>query len=74
MPNIEYPDLSCSNLIFDYPRINFVEKHSPREYSSFCTDSGVTLCDKQSGAFLVLRYPSDLENLKKLLDKIEIKE
>jgi len=57
-----------------YPRVKFSEKYEPREYSSFCTDNGVTLCDKRSGAFLVLRYPSDLENLKKLLDKIEIKE
>jgi len=52
--------------------IKFVEKYEKREYSSFCTNAGVVLCDKNEGSFLVLRYPEDLENLKKLLNKIEV--
>ena len=50
--------------------ISIVEKHNPREYSAFMSDNGVVLCDKYNGAFLVLRYASDLDKLKELLDKI----
>jgi hypothetical protein len=50
--------------------MKIVEKHKPREYTAMMNDSGIVLCDKQEGAFLVLRYPSDLENLKNLLDEI----
>lgn len=52
--------------------INVVDKYKPREYSSFVTNSGVVLCDKKEGSFLVLRYTSDLERLKALLNKLEI--
>ena len=51
---------------------DFIEKHLPREYTSFIHDGGVVLCDKETGAFLCLRYQSDLERLKELLNKITI--
>ena len=54
--------------------IKIVDEYEPRGYSSFVTNKGVVLCDKKEGAFLVLRYPSDLERLKALLDKIKIVE
>jgi hypothetical protein len=54
--------------------IKIVDKYTPREYSSIATNEGVILCDKQEGSFIVLRYPSDLERLKQLLDKIKIVE
>lgn len=50
--------------------MSVVEKYEPREYTVFMHDGGVCLCDKRDGAFLVLRYASDLERLKKLLDSI----
>lgn len=49
-------------------------KPEPREYTAMMMDSGVVLCDKQEGAFLLLRYASDLERLKKLLNEITIVE
>jgi len=54
--------------------VNFVDKHAPREYSSLCTSNGVVLCDKVEGAFLVLRYQSDLDRLKELINKIKVVE
>ena len=54
--------------------INVIDKHEPREYTALMSDNGVVLCDKQKGAFLVLRYPSDLERLKGLLEKITMVE
>ncbi len=53
--------------------IRFVEKHEPREYTSIATNNGIVLCDKEEGSFLVLRYAQDIERLKELLDKIEIR-
>ncbi len=50
--------------------MRIVDKHEPREYSALATDCGVVLCDGKSGAFLVLRFQSDLERLKALLDSI----
>jgi hypothetical protein len=55
-----------------YPRINMVENHPIREFSALTLDSGIVLCDKEQGSFLVLRYREDLENLKTLLNKIEV--
>jgi hypothetical protein len=52
--------------------LNIVDKYDDREYSALATDKGVVLCDKQDGAFLVLRSLEDLENLKTLLNKIQI--
>jgi|GEM_PF-2739559 len=52
--------------------VSIVEKHSKREYTSLATNNGIVLCDKEDGAFLVLRYKEDIDNLKKLLDKIYI--
>ncbi len=49
------------------------KKYSPREYSLFTTNAGVVLCDNQDGAFLVLRFPEDLERLKALLATIDAK-
>lgn len=50
----------------------FLGNPKPREYSAFSHDGGVVLCDKEGGAFLVLRFPEDLERLKALLATIEI--
>lgn len=54
--------------------IKVVDKHAPREYAAMISNNGVVLCDKEEGSFLVLRYASDLERLKKLLDGITIVE
>lgn len=51
-----------------------IDKHKPREYSSVMSNNGVVLCDKLEGSFLVLRYASDLERLKELLDQITMVE
>jgi len=52
--------------------INIIDKYPPREYTSFCTNNGVVLCDKLEGSFLVLRYTSDLDRLKALLNNIKV--
>jgi len=44
--------------------MTLVENHTPREYSIISHSGGVVLCDKQEGAFLVLRFPEDVERLK----------
>lgn len=54
--------------------MNIIDKHEPREYSAMMGNNGVILCDKLEGSFLVLRYPSDLQRLKDLLDKITMVE
>ena len=51
-----------------------IKKHEPREYTALMHNGGICLCDKQDGAFLVLRCASDLERLKELLDKITMVE
>lgn len=53
--------------------INLVDKHNPREFSAITANTGVILCDKQEGAFIVLRFAEDLERLKALLNTLEIK-
>jgi hypothetical protein len=54
--------------------MKIVEKYEPRQFSAISHDGGVVLCDKQSGAFLVLRFPEDLQRLKALLETLEVKE
>ncbi len=54
--------------------MNIVDKHEPREYTAMIHSGGVVLCDKQEGAFLVLRFSSDLERLKALLSEITMAE
>ena len=49
-----------------------VENHTPREYSIISHSGGVVLCDKQEGAFLVLRFPEDVERLKETLNAIDV--
>jgi hypothetical protein len=51
---------------------NIIEKHEIREFSMILNDNGVILCDKNMGAFIVLRHSEDIVNLRKLLDTIEI--
>lgn len=53
--------------------MKIVEKHQPREYSAIVHSHGVVLCDKEAGAFLVLRFPEDLERLRALLETLEVK-
>jgi len=48
-----------------------VDEYKPREFTCFGVDGGIVLCDKEQGAFLVLRHPEDLENLQDLLKSIE---
>lgn len=47
-------------------------KHQIKEFSVINSNSGVTLCESQDGAFLTLRYCEDVKNLKKLIDSITI--
>ena len=54
--------------------MNIIDKHTDREYSALATDKGVVLCDKEGGAFLVLRSVKDLENLKTFLNNIQVYE
>ncbi len=54
--------------------ISIIDKHKPREYTAMMTNNGVVLCDKEEGSFLVLRYSSDLEKLKELLNGITMVE
>jgi hypothetical protein len=54
--------------------MNIVDKHEPREYTAMMHDGGIVLCDKQEGAFLLLRFASDLERLKELLGQITMVE
>ena len=53
--------------------VKIVEKHEPREYSAISHDGGTVLCDKKTGAFLVLRFQEDVIRLRQLLDSIEVK-
>ena len=53
--------------------MKIIDKYEPREYSAISHDGGVVLCDKMTGAFLVLRFPEDLERLKALLETLEVK-
>ena len=53
--------------------LNIVDRHQPREYSAISSDGGIVLCVKQPGAFLVLRFPEDLERLKRFLETLEVK-
>lgn len=49
-----------------------VKEHEPREYSAITCNKAIVLCDKQEGAFLVCRFPEDIERLRELLATIEI--
>ncbi len=55
-----------------FPEIRLVDKYPEKEYTSMVTPAGVVLCEKQTGSFLILRYSSDLERLRVLLNKITI--
>lgn len=48
------------------------QEYKPREYSAILGNAGIILCDKEEGAFLVLRNSGDLEKLKELLDKFKV--
>ncbi len=48
------------------------EAYEPREYTAITTNAGVVLCDKREGAFIVLRFPEDLERLRELLSTISV--
>lgn len=43
-----------------------------KEFTALATDRGVVLCERDQGSFLTLQFKQDLENLKALLDKIEV--
>lgn len=50
--------------------IKIVEKYSPLEFSALATNNGVVLCEKQQGAFLVIRSAEDLIRLQSILNSI----
>lgn len=50
--------------------INIIDKYEPQEFSLIATNGGVVVCEKQRGAFLVLRSPDDLKNLLKCLEEV----
>lgn len=50
----------------------FADKHPVKEFTIIHSDHGLTLCEKQSGSFLTLRYKEDIENLKALVEGITI--
>lgn len=52
--------------------MDLVENHTPREYSTISHNGGIVLCDKREGAFLVLRFPEDVERLKETLNAIDV--
>ncbi len=51
--------------------IEIIKDYKDKEYTAIATDNGVVLCEKMSGAFLVLRSSTDLIRLKELLERIE---
>lgn len=58
---------------YPHTRINIVDKYSVKQFSAVQSEGGViSLCTKQDGFFIALRYTEDLENLKKLLDSLTI--
>ena len=54
--------------------INFVSKHKVKKFSVISSNGGVILCERESGAFITLRYSEDVENLKKLINSITVSE
>lgn len=52
--------------------INVVKEYSPYEFSALVTSSGIVLCTEQNGAFLVLRFREDVENLRQLLGQVDV--
>ncbi len=52
--------------------INIVAKHEPREYSLISHNGGIVICDKMDGAFLLMRFPEDVERLRALLATIDV--
>ena len=52
--------------------MEIVEKYDTRVFSALTLDSGIVLCDKDRGAFITLRSVEDLENLKDLLNSIDV--
>lgn len=66
-------ELKIGGLQYSQNRINIVDKYSVKQFSAVTCEGGViSLCTKQDGFFLALRYTEDLENLKKLLDSLTI--
>jgi len=51
-----------------------VAKYKPKEFRAVSTNSGISLCEKEDGMFLVLRNADDLRKLRELLDKLVIVE
>lgn len=52
--------------------MNIVDRHRPREFSLLAMSHGIVLCDREDGAFIVLRFAEDVERLKSLLDTVEV--
>ena len=52
--------------------INIIDKYPIKQFGIISVNGGITLCEKNEGAFLTLRYLEDVENLKKLVDSLVI--
>ena len=52
--------------------VEIVKKHKPRKFSAFSHNGGIVLCTDQEGAFLVLRFPEEVAELRNLLDSIYV--
>jgi hypothetical protein len=52
--------------------MKIVERYQPREFSAISTNTGIVLCDREEGAFIVLRFPEDVQRLRALLDTLDV--
>jgi len=52
--------------------IRIVDKFTPRSFTAISHDGGIVLCEKEKGAFILLRYAEDIEALKSLLNSLTI--
>jgi len=52
--------------------VKIVDELEPQEFSAIVSDKGVVLCEKNKGAFIVLRSPEEIRRLKSLLDSFSV--
>lgn len=51
--------------------MTIVDKYSPKTFSAVATSNGIVLCASDDGAFLVIRFPEEIETLQSLLDSLK---
>jgi len=44
----------------------------PKKFSAITSNGGIVLCEKEQGAFLAIKYPQEITDLIKLLNKLSI--